>query len=76
MNQITIYTTPTCHFCHMAKDYFKSKDLKYEEVDLVKHPERGQEVIQKSGQLAVPVIEINGKIVVGFDQEKIDGFLK
>ena len=76
MNQITIYTTPTCHFCHMAKEYFNSKKLKYEEIDLGKHPERGQELIDKSGQLGVPVIEINGKIVVGFDRPKIEEYLK
>ncbi|KKT28617.1 MAG: hypothetical protein UW43_C0004G0019 [Candidatus Yanofskybacteria bacterium GW2011_GWA1_44_21] len=76
MNNILIYTTPTCHFCHMAKEYFKSKGIKYEEVDLAKNPERGQEVIQKSGQFGVPVIEINGKIVIGFDRPKIDEYLK
>ena len=76
MNNILIYTTPTCHFCHMAKEYFKSKGIKYEEVDLAKNPERGQEVIQKSGQFGVPVIEINGKIVISFDRPKIDEYLK
>ena len=75
MNNILIYTTPTCHFCHMAKEYFKSKGIKYEEVDLAKNPERGQEVIQKSGQFGVPVIEINGKIVIGFDQPKLKELL-
>lgn len=76
MNQILIYTTPTCHFCYLAKEYFKSKGITYDEVDLAKHPERGQELIQKSGQLGVPVIEINSKIVVGFDRPQIDSLLK
>ena len=76
MNNILIYTTPTCHFCHMAKEYFKSKNLQYEEVALVGNQEAQQLVLSKTGSIAVPVIEINGKIVIGFDRPKIDEYLK
>ncbi len=60
----------------MAKEYFKSKNLKYEEVSLVANPEAQQMVISKTGMVAAPIIEINGKFVVGFNREKIQEALK
>ncbi len=65
---ITIYTTPTCHFCHMAKDFFNSKNIKYTEHDVVSDIAKRQEMIQLTGQLGVPVIVIDGEPVVGFNQ--------
>lgn len=76
MSAITVYTTPTCGFCHMTKEYFKSKDIKYEEFDVSSNAEKAQEMVNKSGQMGVPVIDINGKIVVGFDRPSIDAALK
>ena len=72
MNTIKIYTTPTCAYCKMAKEYFKSKNLSYEEYDVSKDIPRQKEMIDKTGQFGVPVIDINGKIVIGFDKPKID----
>lgn len=71
MNQIKIYTTPTCPYCKMAKEYFKSKGLAYEEYNVVADKAKAQEMVEKSGQLGVPTIEINGKIIVGFDRQAI-----
>ena len=76
MSNVTIYSTPTCGFCHMAKEYFKSKDITYDEFDVTMDHEKAQEMVNKSGQMGVPVIEINGKIVVGFDRPRIDALLK
>lgn len=73
---VTIYSTPTCGFCHMAKEYFKSRDVKYEEHDVSVDREAAQEMVSKSGQMGVPVIEINGKIIVGFDRPSIDHALR
>lgn len=73
---VKIYTTPGCHFCHMAKEYFKLKGIQYEEIDVSKDMAKGKEMIEKSGQIGVPVIEIDGKIVIGFDRPKIDKYLK
>lgn len=73
---IKIYTTPICAYCKMAKEYFKSKDLKYQEISLVGNSEAQQLVIAKTGMTAVPIIEINGKFVVGFNRQKIDQALK
>lgn len=72
---IKIYSTPGCHFCKMAKEYFDSKGVKYEEVGLVGNVEAQKEMVQKSGQMGVPVIDMDGKIVVGFDRARIDQYL-
>jgi glutaredoxin 3 len=71
MHKITIYSTPTCHFCHMAKDYFTSKGFPYEDFDVSTNLEKRKEMIEKSGQMGVPVILIDGKLIVGFNKPKI-----
>jgi len=75
MAKITIYTTPTCAYCKMAKEYFKSKGLEWEEKNVATDIPAQQEMIAKSGQLGVPVIDIDGKIVVGFDRPRINQYL-
>ena len=75
MPKVKIYTTPACPFCLMAKEYLTSRGIEFEEIDVSKDEKAAQEMIQKSGQMGVPVIEIDGKIVVGFDKEKIDELL-
>lgn len=69
--QVTIYTTPTCHFCHMAKDFFAEHSVAFTEYDVAKDLPRRQEMIQKSGQMGVPVINVGGTLVVGFDEPKL-----
>ena len=66
--KVTIYTTPTCPWCQMAKQYFKEHDVKYNEINVAADYAKAREMIEKSGQSGVPVIEIDGKIIVGFDQ--------
>lgn len=68
---IKIYTTPICAYCKMAKEYFNSKNLKYEEISLVGNSEAQQLVMTKTGMVAAPIIEINGKFIVGFNREEI-----
>ena len=72
MSTIRIYTTPVCAYCKMAKEYFKAKNLPYEEVALVGNPEAQQLVMSKAGMVAAPIIEINGKFMVGFNRGEID----
>jgi glutaredoxin-like YruB-family protein len=69
---ITVYTTPTCVFCHAVKEYFKQKGVEYKEKDLTRDQEATQWVLDNTGQLAVPVIDMNGKIIIGFDRKQID----
>lgn len=76
MKNVTIYTTPTCGFCHMAKEYFKQHKVKYTEKDASVDRSVAEEMLQKSGQLGVPVIDIDGEIIVGFDQPRLQAALK
>lgn len=69
--KVTIYTTPTCHFCHMAKEFFKQHDIPYTEHNVLTDLEKRKEMVAKSGQLGVPVIDINGDVMVGFDQRRL-----
>jgi len=69
---INIYTTQTWPWCHRAKEYLSRKGIAFTDFDVTKDREKAKEMIQKSGQMAVPVIEINGEIIVGFNQAKID----
>lgn len=73
--KILIYTTPTCHFCHMAKDFFDKNDLKYQEFDVLTDVDKRQEMIEKSGQMGVPVIIIGEEITVGFDEAYLSQLL-
>lgn len=75
MNHVTIYTTDTCHWCHMAKEYFKQKGIQYDEINVTGNVEKQKELIQKSGQFGVPVIFVGDKMVLGFDREKINQYL-
>ena len=75
MKPVTIYSTPTCHFCQMSKEFFKEHNVPYTEFDVAHDLQKRQEMIQKSGQMGVPVIYIGDELVVGFDQERIAGAL-
>lgn len=66
---IKIYTTPTCVYCAMAKEFLKEHDIPYQEINVAVGGPALQEMIQKSGQMGVPVIEVDGKIMVGFDRK-------
>jgi len=72
---IKVYSTPRCSWCTVAKKYLSSKNVRFEEVDVSQNREAAREMVQKSGQRGVPVIEINGNIIVGFDQATIDKLL-
>lgn len=73
---ITIYSAVWCGFCHAAKDYFDKLGVKYEDKDVEKDPSAGMEAVTKSQQRGIPVIDIAGDIIVGFDRPKIDAALK
>jgi len=68
---VTIYSTPTCHFCQMTKDFLKGKGVAYTEFDVAHDLEKRQEMIQKSGQMGVPVIFVGDEMIIGFDQERL-----
>ncbi|HOK34573.1 MAG TPA: glutaredoxin family protein [Candidatus Paceibacterota bacterium] len=73
--KIKIYTTPVCPWCQMAKDFFKEHQLEFEEIDVSQNLEAAREMIQKSGQTGVPVIEIGDKVISGFNRPLIEEIL-
>ena len=72
---INIYSTPSCPYCHMVKDYLKSKNIEFNDYNVAEDQAKAQEMVQKSGQMGVPVIEIENNILVGFDKPEIDRLL-
>ncbi len=72
---VTIYSTPTCHFCHMAKDFFTEKGVQFTDYNVASDLEKRKEMIQKSGQMGVPVITVDDELVVGYDQERLASLL-
>ena len=71
MKQVTVYSTPTCPYCKMAKEYLKENKVEFTNIDVSTDAKKAQEMIEKSGQMGVPVIDIEGEIIVGFDRSKI-----
>ena len=75
MKQVTIYSTPTCHFCQMAKQFFADNKIEYTNHDVSTDVEKRNEMIEKSGQMGVPVIYIGDEMIVGYDEEKLRSLL-
>jgi glutaredoxin-like YruB-family protein len=71
MPKVTVYSTSTCPYCRMAKDYLAEKRMAFEDFDVAADREKAREMMEKSGQTGVPVIDIDGKVIVGFDKEEI-----
>ena len=72
---VTIYTTPTCHFCHAAKDFFTANNVAFTDYNVGTDLAKRKEMIEKSGQMGVPVITVGKDLIVGFDQPKLLLFL-
>ncbi|AUG56336.1 MAG TPA: NrdH-redoxin [Ruminiclostridium sp.] len=72
---VKIYSTPTCPYCIQAKKYLDGKNVQYEEFDVSKDRDAAMEMINKSGQRGVPVIDVNGEIIVGFDKARLDSLI-
>lgn len=69
---VKIYSTPTCPNCNLAKEYLKEKNIPFEIIDVAEDPAKAEEMVQKSGQMSVPVILVDENIIVGFDKEKLN----
>ena len=70
-HDVTIYTTPTCHFCHAAKEFFGANKVAFTEFNVASDLPKRQEMMQKSGHMCVPVITVDEKVIVGYDEEKL-----
>jgi glutaredoxin-like YruB-family protein len=73
---VKVYSTPLCPYCFTLKEFLKEHQIEFEDIDVSQDEKAREEMIKKSGQMGVPVIEINGQIIVGFDKEKICQLLK
>ena len=69
--KVTIYTTPTCHFCHAAKEFFTANNIKFTDYNVATDLEKRKEMIEKSAQMGVPVVTIDNDLVVGFDEGRL-----
>ncbi len=69
---VKVYSTSSCPYCHRVKDFLKENNVQFEDIDVGADPDTGKEMIDKSGQMGVPVIDIDGQIIVGFDKEAIE----
>lgn len=75
MKDVLIYSTPTCHFCQMAKEFFKANNVPFTDHNVAENQEKRAEMIEKSGQMGVPVIYIGDDMVIGFNEGKIKQLL-
>ena len=69
--KVTVYSTPTCPYCIRAKQFLKDNNVEFENIDVSTDKTKADEMIQKSGQMSVPVLDIEGELIVGFDEERI-----
>lgn len=76
MEKVAIYSTPNCKYCALAKEFFKEKGVVYEEYNVASDSEKRSEMIDKSGQMGVPVITIGNNLVIGFNKPVISQLLK
>jgi glutaredoxin 3 len=75
MHKIKIYSTPTCPYCITLKEFLKEKNIGFEDINVAEDREAREEMVHKSGQMGVPVVDIDGEIVVGFEKQKISKLL-
>ncbi len=75
MKKVKIYSTPTCTYCIMAKQWFAEKNIEYEEFDVASSEEKRNELLEKTGQMAVPAIEVGDEMVIGFDKGRLEKLL-
>ncbi len=71
MKTVTVYSTPTCVYCNIAKNFFKENNVAYTEHNVATDLDKRKEMIEKTGQMGVPVIDIGGEAIIGFDEAKV-----
>ena len=73
--KIKVYSAPSCPYCTMVKQFLKESNIAFEDIDVSVNQQAAQEMVDKTGQMGIPVVDIDGEIVIGFDQDKIKGLL-
>lgn len=75
VHRVVVFTTPTCSWCARAKSYLRKQGVRFKEVDVSRDPQAARDLVRRTGQMGVPVIEIDGRPIVGFDQRRVDQLL-
>jgi glutaredoxin-like YruB-family protein len=75
MKKVTIYSTPTCHFCHAAKEFFKENNIEFIDYNVAEDNARRTEMLERSGQMGVPVIFIESEMIIGFNEKRLKDLL-
>lgn len=75
-HKIIVYSTPTCPYCHMAKQYLNDKKINFTDKNVADDTVAAEQMVEKSGQMGVPVIDIDGEIIIGFDRGRLEELLK
>ena len=73
--KVVVFSTPTCSYCNMAKSYFREKGIKFTDIDVSRDQTAARDMVRRSGQMGVPVIDIGGRIVVGFNRPQVNALL-
>ena len=73
---VTVYSTPACSWCQAVKEHLRSHSVSFEDIDVSADMDRAREMVEKSGQYGVPVLDIDGEIVIGFDRTRINTLLE
>lgn len=73
---IKVYSTPTCPYCEQLKSFLRENDVEFEDIDVSESEEDKEEMVEKSGQMGVPVVDVDGEIVIGFKKEKLEELLE
>lgn len=73
---VTLYSTPSCSYCRLAKDWLRQRNVRFEEYNVAADPRRAEEMVRKSGQMGVPVLDVNGRIILGFNTAEMEKALK
>jgi len=75
MKNVTIYSTPTCHFCHAAKEFFKKNNIAFTDYNVAEDNAKRTEMLKKSGQMGVPVIFVENEMIIGFNEKRLKDLL-
>lgn len=73
---VTLYSTPSCSYCRLAKDWLRQRNIRFDEYNVAADPRRAEEMVRKSGQMGVPVLDVNGRIILGFNVAEMERALK
>ena len=73
---VSVYSTPSCSYCRMVKDWLKARNVRFDDYNVASDQRRAEEMVRKSGQMGVPVTDINGRIIIGFNTSELERALK